>query len=714
VDELARLMNDPGCEQTAMVRHPARGERGPRPIGPAALVTSLVIGLAAPFGASCGAFEHGLDQARGEEAPARTQGLAPALPAQDALTTIARLEDARSDGDGLLAILCASPDAAVRERAATALGRLPARLYGAEVTPALERALDDGAPEVRAAAAFALGMRADPAAEGALLEHARDPDPRVRARVVEAASKVGTGRLRTLVLAALEDPSAEVRVEAVTGPHRWASDAQDAGEVDRALIAHARRGQDPQVLWRALFTLERRGSADARDLFLDCTAAPTAEARIFAVKGLARLAPDAAGREALEAALASPDWRVACEGLRGLERAAHATSIPALETALGHPSSHVRGLACSALGSLESERERVWALLRRARGDESASVRAAALVAQARLDGARFAPELRNAALEHDPLVRAGAAAAAAELPAEMAVPQLLAFSHDSDRAVAGAAIEGLAGHASVEARARVVEVARGEDDGLRLAALLTLRAWNDGDVAVLRAAFALSTGDAGSEARFTAVESAARIPGADSLAFLRAALDDPHAYVREVASAALAERGEPARGRRAGSAPTELPPLDAGWRGDGRPRVEIVTTRGTLAFELFADEAPVHVFNFLTLAAQDHYDGLSFHRVVPDFVVQGGCHRGDGNGSVTWRGDALRHEISPRKFTRGTLGMPRNEYLESGGSQFFVTHRPTPHLDGLYTIFGQLARGEAVLDALEAGDRILDVRRLD
>jgi cyclophilin family peptidyl-prolyl cis-trans isomerase len=139
---------------------------------------------------------------------------------------------------------------------------------------------------------------------------------------------------------------------------------------------------------------------------------------------------------------------------------------------------------------------------------------------------------------------------------------------------------------------------------------------------------------------------------------------------------------------------------------------VRIQTTRGDLVFELFPREAPIHVHNFLTLAGADHYDGTLFHRVVPNFVIQGGDYRGDGNGGTTYRGeDALRHEIAPRKFVRGSLGMPRNENPDSGGSQIFVTHRPTPHLDGRYTIFGELRDGFDVLDAIEVGDRIEDVR---
>jgi len=112
-----------------------------------------------------------------------------------------------------------------------------------------------------------------------------------------------------------------------------------------------------------------------------------------------------------------------------------------------------------------------------------------------------------------------------------------------------------------------------------------------------------------------------------------------------------------------------------------------------------------------MTLARRGFYDGTTFHRVVPDFVIQGGDRRGDGNGGTTWRGEPLRGEFTPRKFARGSLGMPRNDDPDSGGSQLFVTHRETPHLDGRYTLFGELRDGFEVLDSIELGDTIRTVR---
>ena len=103
-------------------------------------------------------------------------------------------------------------------------------------------------------------------------------------------------------------------------------------------------------------------------------------------------------------------------------------------------------------------------------------------------------------------------------------------------------------------------------------------------------------------------------------------------------------------------------------------------------------------------LAARSYYDGLTFHRVVPDFVAQGGDPRGDGWGGP---GFTLRCELSPRRYLRGTVGMALAG-KDTGGSQFFITHSMQPHLDGKYTIIGEVVAGMEVVDTLLPGDRIL------
>jgi cyclophilin family peptidyl-prolyl cis-trans isomerase len=103
-------------------------------------------------------------------------------------------------------------------------------------------------------------------------------------------------------------------------------------------------------------------------------------------------------------------------------------------------------------------------------------------------------------------------------------------------------------------------------------------------------------------------------------------------------------------------------------------------------------------------------YDGLPWHRVISNFVAQGGDPDGTGFGGA---GYSLRAEINRRPFARGALGMPRSQGFDTGGGQLFFSHVPTPHLDGQYTVFGQIIRGADVIDRLERGDLILRAKRL-
>ncbi len=138
-----------------------------------------------------------------------------------------------------------------------------------------------------------------------------------------------------------------------------------------------------------------------------------------------------------------------------------------------------------------------------------------------------------------------------------------------------------------------------------------------------------------------------------------------------------------------------------------GQPRtVEVRTNRGSFRLRLDCPRAPRTCLNFLALAGQHFYDGLLFHRVVPDFVIQAGDPRGDGFGGP---GYTLADEVNRLRYRRGIIGMALAG-PDTGGSQFFVTLSPQPHLDGGYTAFGEVVAGAEVLDAIQAGDRIASI----
>jgi cyclophilin family peptidyl-prolyl cis-trans isomerase len=340
------------------------------------------------------------------------------------------------------------------------------------------------------------------------------------------------------------------------------------------------------------------------------------------------------------------------------------------------------------------------------------------LVARTQLDGDAMEAEVEKAGGSRNPLIRAGAAGAGAHLSEAKAVPLLLRLSRDSDPHVVDIAALGLKGHLTPEVRGRLREMLSDKDNGVRLASADLLKEVGGAeDVESLAHCLETSRGDISGEIASSIVDAAARIGGARTEDILERASFHENDFVRRKARALLSKQFPDARleGKVAHPAtPTDVPLPGADYPAAGpNPRVEIVTNRGSMVFELLRDEAPVHVFNFLALAKRGFYDGTTFHRVVPDFVIQGGDPRGDGNGGTTWRGTSLRGEFTPRKFVRGSLGMPRNDDPDSGGSQIFVTHRETPHLDGRYTLFGELREGFDVLDSIELGDVIRTVRIL-
>jgi peptidyl-prolyl cis-trans isomerase B (cyclophilin B) len=125
------------------------------------------------------------------------------------------------------------------------------------------------------------------------------------------------------------------------------------------------------------------------------------------------------------------------------------------------------------------------------------------------------------------------------------------------------------------------------------------------------------------------------------------------------------------------------------------------------IRLELFPQDAPKTVENFVTLAKKGFYNGLTFHRVVPGFVVQGGCPKGNGTGGP---GYTVPAEFNKNKHVRGSLAMARSQHPDSAGSQFYFTYGAQPHLDNNYTVFGKVTSGMEHVDSIRQGDRMTSI----
>jgi cyclophilin family peptidyl-prolyl cis-trans isomerase len=136
-------------------------------------------------------------------------------------------------------------------------------------------------------------------------------------------------------------------------------------------------------------------------------------------------------------------------------------------------------------------------------------------------------------------------------------------------------------------------------------------------------------------------------------------------------------------------------------------PQVLLKTNKGDILLELYEDEAPNTVANFISLVEKKFYDGTKFHRVIADFMAQGGDPKGNGSGGPGYRIKCECVRKDHRKHDRGVISMAKTEEIDTGGSQFFITFVKTPHLDGKHTVFGHVIKGMDVVDELKKGDVI-------
>ncbi|MGH7507198.1 MAG: peptidylprolyl isomerase, partial [Longimicrobiales bacterium] len=312
-----------------------------------------------------------------------------------------------------------------------------------------------------------------------------------------------------------------------------------------------------------------------------------------------------------------------------------------------------------------------------------------------------------------------GAPWTAAEIP-------LRELARDVDPRVAAAAISAIAAAADSTAvlRPLYVEALGSVDEGVRAAAASALeRGVTPADLDILLQAYDLARFDVSNDAALAAIDALAALAGQGVpvarsffLRFPRA--DDPIVRRRAGQHFGTEGWGDPL------PAETERP-LDfylgvvrdlvaAELAGVARPRARILTAAGEITIELFGADAPLTVQNFMTLASHGYYRNIEgegspsfrWHRVVPNFVLQDGDPRGDGSGGP---GYAIRDEINRNRYLRGTLGMALAG-PDTGGSQFFITHSPQPHLDGGYTVFGRVVAGMDVADRVVQDDPIFSI----
>jgi cyclophilin family peptidyl-prolyl cis-trans isomerase len=314
---------------------------------------------------------------------------------------------------------------------------------------------------------------------------------------------------------------------------------------------------------------------------------------------------------------------------------------------------------------------------------------------------------------DSDPSVRAALAGTLTRLDPAIARPAIEPLAADQDVRVMGPALEALISLDPPDADQRLFAALEAPDYVVRATAARLLGARTpEGGVARLAAAWERADGDAAYDARAAILGALAEYGGANAIEIARRALGDREWPVRLAASRVLTELGQPAPPER--PAPLRHPAafFESARliRPEFSPHAFIETRHGTVEFELDMVRAPVTSLEFIELARSGFYNGLAVHRLIPHFVVQIGDPRGDGAGGP---GYTIKDEFSPLPYLRGTVGMALAG-PDTGGSQLFLTLSPQAHLNGQYTVFGQVVEGFDVLERIQARDVIERIRIWD
>lgn len=487
------------------------------------------------------------------------------------------------------------------------------------------------------------------------------------------------------------------------------------GKLTQAALDVVEKTRGSQAMQRAAaWHLSRFAKSQDIEGLLRCVRSGGPRISAWVASALGRTKDKRAVAPLVAMGLGSSDRAVQINVLRALRKIPAAATIPVAVNCLRSDDPHRMREALLTLASLgksgvlSTRDERglttfVFAILDR---DPRPNVRAAALKAYAALDPKNFRNYAADARLASHYRVRA-AFASALENGGRADMLLLRRFLSDPDRRVVIAAVETLSKLRTDESTAMLLATAQANPDGVVRAVVLsalTERVKPGSPLAkkskVLARECVSSMPAHEVEQRLAAVALAGKLRHKELL--LQLAKSDTEVSVREHARAALKEMGT-------SSIPPRKPLPDGAVSGvgvDQQVRVRVHTNRGDLDLTLDPKAAPRTVQSFLALAKAGFYDGVLFHRVVSDFVVQAGCPRGDG-----WGGPdrTIRCEINRLPYKRGTLGMALAG-KDTGGSQWFICHSAQPHLQGRYTVFGKLSRGWKVLDALEQDDYILRV----
>jgi len=641
--------------------------------------------------------------------------LSSCIKSQKEFEHILLLENSRASCDSLVEYLDSS-EPKIRARAVDAMGKLQDPIC----LELLIKMLNDLNHNVRMQAAFALGQLGNSEAEDALIARLNNKElTKVKVRIVEALSKIGTDTSFPVFIKLLKSEDDQLRGQAALSLGSFARRKQtDEKVADSLALLVADKNAD--VRWKACYSLAQIGKdldiASLRNAIYD----KNPLVRIYAIQALGKL-KDLTVLEPLGGIIQNdPDWRVRVKAANAL--ANHPLSLVANNFSLLKQNIHVKLAIIQAIGTSaqlepggyrQNSREHNFVkhqleqIFLTDDGDDtwSSAEVGTALISYAKLikkESIDLLLKFKNHA-EHK--VRARAMTALSETGSPT-ILRIFEKEYPTALTIVKIAMLESLNKFKEYTNSRLFLLALEESDAVLVAIAAqglsqdTLR--NKIHAQRIVQAYQNLAKPVNSESAKMIFQAIGTLGDENAVPVLREALNIPDKTLSRVVADALFQiTGVDYSDS---TATFTKPHSDLRYEDvlklDGASAL-IKTPRGNIEFEFFTEEAPLTVLNFVRLVEQGFFDKLTFHRVVPNFVIQGGDPRGDSWGSP---GYAIRSEFNMRPYLRGTVGMA-SAGKDTEGCQFFITHSPQPHLDGRYTVFGQVTSGMDVVDAIQEGD---------
>jgi cyclophilin family peptidyl-prolyl cis-trans isomerase/HEAT repeat protein len=636
-------------------------------------------------------------------AASRYQPLLATTSGQDTLRNIALFEDQRVTGEGKLFEYLAEGSPLVQRRVIEAIGRI----QDPEDAPRLFPLLSGTNRELAHEAMFALGQLGNPAAVEPLLKSRRNI-PEESQLIAEALGKLGGEAAIGALVEMLRDFNGPVRAEAALALSR----CKDPTAANALLLAVY--DPDDKVARYAIYALEKQDVLPRScSSVQSCLENEDPAVRAVAARTLGKLKCNAA-TDALIHCLDDDDVHVVVNAARALGELQAKSAVNALGRVLtSHSSHHARAQAAMALESIadknardalsqglldQSTMVRIHSIramsvalkaksemyIEQMRSDGSRLVRAEAIESYGRAGLDAQAKQMGKIARDdRDPMMRVAAIRSLAKFKDASIPPQLVPLLIDPDFTVAAAAAEGLA---ELQDRSAVPSL---------IQAYYTAGERNFVDV------------------EMAAMQALADLGAVEADTLFTQAISHPDIRVRTLAHDTLVKLGR--------TPPPMQSPRQFHEAAFDRSRRKVLgpplgirhavirTSRGDVEVELFGDDAIQTVTHFMAWAKDGFYRKLTLHRVVPNFVVQGGDPRGDGSGDA---GFTIPAEVSRQRYDTGYLGIA-DSGRDTGSCQWFITLSPQPHLNGRYTVFGRVTKGMENVWKIDQGDTF-DVKILD